>query len=100
MAKKTNYLTELIERHERWKAEGGEKPDDRDQARDYDESAALSLVSFHSLMYIPAANITAIRKTSGISAPSATLEQPSVVLNTPQPSTIMVAETAVCRLTL
>jgi serine/threonine-protein kinase 24/25/MST4 len=25
MAKKTNYLTELIERHERWKAEGGEK---------------------------------------------------------------------------
>ena len=25
MAKKTNYLTELIERHERWRAEGGEK---------------------------------------------------------------------------
>lgn len=25
MAKKTNYLTELIERHERWKAEGGER---------------------------------------------------------------------------
>jgi hypothetical protein len=25
MAKKTNYLTELIERHERWKAEGGEQ---------------------------------------------------------------------------
>ncbi|KAF9786881.1 kinase-like domain-containing protein [Thelephora terrestris] len=40
MAKKTNYLTELIERHERWKADGGEKPDDRDQARDYDESVA------------------------------------------------------------
>jgi serine/threonine-protein kinase 24/25/MST4 len=46
MAKKTNYLTELIERHERWKAEGGDKPDDRDQARDYDEFVALSLVSF------------------------------------------------------
>jgi hypothetical protein len=25
MAKKTSYLTELIERHERWKAEGGER---------------------------------------------------------------------------
>jgi hypothetical protein len=25
MAKKTNYLTELIDRHERWKAEGGER---------------------------------------------------------------------------
>jgi len=48
MAKKTSYLTELIERHERWKAEGGEKPDDRDQARDYDESAAPFLVSFHN----------------------------------------------------
>jgi serine/threonine-protein kinase 24/25/MST4 len=25
MAKKTSYLTELIDRHERWKAEGGER---------------------------------------------------------------------------
>ena len=25
MAKKTNYLTELIDRHDRWKAEGGER---------------------------------------------------------------------------
>ena len=25
LAKKTNYLTELIERHERWRAEGGER---------------------------------------------------------------------------
>jgi serine/threonine-protein kinase 24/25/MST4 len=46
MAKKTSYLTELIERHERWKAEGGDKSDDREQARDYDECVALSLVSF------------------------------------------------------
>ncbi|KAJ7292981.1 kinase-like domain-containing protein [Mycena rebaudengoi] len=30
MAKKTNYLTELIERHERWKAEGGGRHDDED----------------------------------------------------------------------
>ncbi|KAG6889342.1 hypothetical protein C0995_001750 [Termitomyces sp. Mi166 len=31
MAKKTSYLTELIERHERWKAEGGERPADEEQ---------------------------------------------------------------------
>jgi serine/threonine-protein kinase 24/25/MST4 len=31
MAKKTNYLTELIERHERWKAEGGERLEDEEQ---------------------------------------------------------------------
>lgn len=30
MAKKTSYLTELIERHERWKAEGGEKHEEKD----------------------------------------------------------------------
>jgi len=36
MAKKTSYLTELIERHERWKAEGGERldEDERDNAPD------------------------------------------------------------------
>lgn len=36
MAKKTSYLTELIERHERWKAEGGDKQDEeeRDTATD------------------------------------------------------------------
>jgi len=37
VAKKTSYLTELIERHERWKVEGGDKPDDREQARDYED---------------------------------------------------------------
>ncbi|EJD54242.1 Pkinase-domain-containing protein [Auricularia subglabra TFB-10046 SS5] len=37
MAKKTNYLTELIERHERWKAEGRDQRDDEDRhpANDY-----------------------------------------------------------------
>lgn len=30
MAKKTSYLTELIERHERWKAEGGERAEEED----------------------------------------------------------------------
>lgn len=32
IAKKTNYLTELIERHERWKAEGGERLEEEEQA--------------------------------------------------------------------
>lgn len=31
MAKKTNYLTELIERHERWRAEGRDQRDDDDR---------------------------------------------------------------------
>ncbi|KAI0778813.1 Pkinase-domain-containing protein [Trametes elegans] len=31
MAKKTSYLTELIERHERWKAEGGERAEEEER---------------------------------------------------------------------
>ena len=31
MAKKTSYLTELIERHERWKAEGGGRAEEDEQ---------------------------------------------------------------------
>jgi serine/threonine-protein kinase 24/25/MST4 len=31
MAKKTSYLTELIERHERWKAEGGDRAEEEEQ---------------------------------------------------------------------
>ena len=37
MAKKTSYLTELIERHDRWKADVGgrkEEPDDDRRRRD------------------------------------------------------------------
>jgi serine/threonine-protein kinase 24/25/MST4 len=37
MAKKTNYLTELIERHERWKAEGGERTEEEEQAAAHDQ---------------------------------------------------------------
>ena len=40
MAKKTNYLTELIERHERWKAEGGERVEEEDR-RQPEELCAL-----------------------------------------------------------
>ena len=36
MAKKTSYLTELIERHERWKAEGGERQEEKDNNNDVD----------------------------------------------------------------
>ncbi|KAI9513114.1 kinase-like domain-containing protein [Russula earlei] len=38
MAKKTSYLTELIERHERWKAEGGERLEAEIQDRHEDLS--------------------------------------------------------------
>ena len=31
MAKKTNYLTELIERHERWKADGGDRAEEEER---------------------------------------------------------------------
>ena len=34
MAKKTSYLTELIERHQRWKDEGGEQKEEEDAAND------------------------------------------------------------------
>ncbi|KIK97688.1 hypothetical protein PAXRUDRAFT_824693 [Paxillus rubicundulus Ve08.2h10] len=40
MAKKTNYLTELIERHERWKAEGGERLEEEEQAVNQDLPAS------------------------------------------------------------
>ncbi|KAF8588354.1 Pkinase-domain-containing protein [Ramaria rubella] len=39
MAKKTNYLTELIERHERWRAEGGARQEEEELERDEDLSA-------------------------------------------------------------
>lgn len=39
MAKKTSYLTELIERHERWKAEGGERLQEEEQGGGEDPNA-------------------------------------------------------------
>lgn len=38
MAKKANYLTELIERHDKWKAETGGRHNDRDDDRSRDNS--------------------------------------------------------------
>ncbi|EIN14348.1 kinase-like protein [Punctularia strigosozonata HHB-11173 SS5] len=38
MAKKTNYLTELIERHERWKAEGGDRHEDDGREGHHDDA--------------------------------------------------------------
>jgi serine/threonine-protein kinase 24/25/MST4 len=48
MAKKTSYLSELIERHERWKAEGGERAEEETQGRLEDLSVDLFL------QYLPA----------------------------------------------
>jgi serine/threonine-protein kinase 24/25/MST4 len=42
MAKKTSYLTELIERHERWKAEGGDRQDEEDHHSASDLYVAFS----------------------------------------------------------
>lgn len=36
MAKKTSYLTELIERNERWRAEGGDRPEEHEQDPNFD----------------------------------------------------------------
>jgi len=41
MAKKTNYLTELIDRHDRWKADGGGKHDDDDRRKQDQKSVFL-----------------------------------------------------------
>ncbi|KAI0785412.1 kinase-like domain-containing protein [Irpex lacteus] len=41
LAKKTNYLTELIERHERWRAEGGERVEE-------DDATAVLMMYDHS----------------------------------------------------
>ena len=42
MAKKTSYLTELIERHERWRAEERGKPEEDDADRYADECVFLA----------------------------------------------------------
>ena len=47
MAKKTSYLTELIERHERWKAEGGGKHEEEEQASPEDRLERLPLADYH-----------------------------------------------------
>ena len=47
MAKKASYLTELIERHERWKAEGGERAEEETHDRPEDQSVIFCILSFH-----------------------------------------------------
>ena len=47
MAKKTSYLTELIERHERWKAEGGERAEEETHDRSEDPSVMVCNLLFH-----------------------------------------------------
>jgi len=41
MAKKPSYLTELIERHKLWKAEGGDRLEEETQDRDEDLSVVF-----------------------------------------------------------
>ncbi|KAF8501974.1 kinase-like domain-containing protein, partial [Gautieria morchelliformis] len=43
MAKKTSYLTELIERHERWRAEGGARQEEEELECDEDPSVGAVL---------------------------------------------------------
>ena len=47
MAKKTSYLTELIERHERWKAEGGERSEEETHDRPEDLSVMFCVLLYH-----------------------------------------------------
>lgn len=59
MAKKTSYLTELIERHERWKAEGGERLEEEEQAATQDLYAVINskpvpIPTSHPSRYRPA----------------------------------------------
>ena len=49
MAKKTSYLTELIERHERWKAEGGERAEEETHDRTEDPLVMFCILPFHRL---------------------------------------------------
>ena len=48
MARKTSYLTELIERHERWKAEGGERLEEEAQ----DGAEDLSVMIFFLILRV------------------------------------------------
>lgn len=42
-AKKTSYLTELIERHERWRVDGGERAEEDSRNSDDDDECVCSL---------------------------------------------------------
>jgi hypothetical protein len=69
MAKKTSYLTELIERHERWKAEGGGKQEEHDNDADADLWVFRVYIGFPlygTYPYFPD-RITANSKTYGTS---------------------------------
>lgn len=87
MAKKTSYLTELIERHERWKAEGGERLEEEEQAVSQDlyavfkfqnPSCLLTSLTFHIYMYVSGPRAV-ILKTCGTLGLSDTLGERSGV---------------------
>lgn len=71
MAKKTSYLTELIERHERWKAEGGERLEDEEQDL-VSDLYAQSIFMIEFLTHQLQAHLVPIPKIYGTSVPFAT----------------------------
>ncbi|TDL20899.1 Pkinase-domain-containing protein [Rickenella mellea] len=93
MAKKTNYLTELIERHERWKAEGGERPEEEQQDRSEelaDGADADDLWDFGTVRHVN--RQTTIGRTNpnppAVANPPLTWENNSNGTNTPRSSVI------------
>lgn len=67
MAKKTNYLTELIERHERWRAEGGERTEEEDR-RVVEEEYVSSFSGIPPVLTTGSIGIRRILKIFGTSA--------------------------------
>jgi hypothetical protein len=84
MAKKTNYLTELIERHERWRAEGGERHDDDDRGGHHDDAYVVHFVSVHVMLILSPGRRTSIQMRCGTLEPSDTLP-PWAVRPLPRP---------------
>ncbi|KZT08744.1 Pkinase-domain-containing protein [Laetiporus sulphureus 93-53] len=74
MAKKTSYLTELIERHERWKAEGGERAEEEERlhAEDLSNSDPEDLWDFGTVRH--ATTIGRAQPTVHVSGPPLTWE--------------------------
>jgi hypothetical protein len=75
MAKKTSYLTELIDRHERWRAEGGERIEEEEQVTGPDLYVLSCSENFLVCIFTETfATVlqAASRMIFGISEPSAT----------------------------
>ncbi|KIJ53613.1 hypothetical protein M422DRAFT_25448 [Sphaerobolus stellatus SS14] len=72
MAKKTSYLTELIERHERWKAEGGARQEQEELNRDDDaglEADPEDLWDFGTVRHVATIGRATARTEVGLTYP-------------------------------